>query len=91
MWYLVHAAVLLQDGFPCLPLDNPLDHFLGSVNSDFDKVKASLTALVIFLFMKKAFLQLSCFSQIISFAVHLRKSEQWVKFYQRLEYDSCED
>jgi hypothetical protein len=68
-----------------------INHFLGSVNSDYDKVKATLTALVIFLFMKKAFLQLSCFSQIISFVVHLRKSEQWVKFYQRLEYDSCED
>jgi hypothetical protein len=56
MWYFVHAAVLLQDGFPCLPLHNPLDHFLGSANSYFDKVKASLTALVIFLFMKKSFL-----------------------------------
>jgi hypothetical protein len=56
MWYLVHSAVLLQDGFPCLPLHNPSDHLLGSVNSDFDKVKVTLTALVIFLFMEKSFL-----------------------------------
>ncbi|KAG2567593.1 ABC transporter G family member 11-like isoform X1 [Panicum virgatum] len=29
-------------GFPCPPLRNPSDHFLRCVNSDFDKVKATL-------------------------------------------------
>ncbi|KAK3142005.1 hypothetical protein QOZ80_4BG0340960 [Eleusine coracana subsp. coracana] len=31
-----------QTGFPCPPLRNPSDHFLRCVNSDFDKVKATL-------------------------------------------------
>ncbi|CAI9774026.1 unnamed protein product [Fraxinus pennsylvanica] len=31
-----------QAGFPCPALRNPSDHFLRCVNSDFDKVKASL-------------------------------------------------
>ncbi|PKA60145.1 ABC transporter G family member 11 [Apostasia shenzhenica] len=31
-----------QAGFPCPPLRNPSDHFLRCVNSDFDKVKATL-------------------------------------------------
>jgi hypothetical protein len=31
-----------QTGFPCPPLRNPSDHFLRGVNSDFDKVKATL-------------------------------------------------
>ncbi|KAL2461814.1 ABC transporter G family member 11 [Abeliophyllum distichum] len=29
-------------GFPCPPLRNPSDHFLRCINSDFDKVKATL-------------------------------------------------
>ncbi|WOL05860.1 hypothetical protein Cni_G14591 [Canna indica] len=31
-----------QAGFPCPPLRNPSDHFLRCINSDFDKVKATL-------------------------------------------------
>ncbi|XP_062206212.1 ABC transporter G family member 11-like [Phragmites australis] len=31
-----------QAGFPCPPMRNPSDHFLRCVNSDFDKVKATL-------------------------------------------------
>jgi hypothetical protein len=31
-----------EAGFPCPPLRNPSDHFLRCVNSDFDKVKATL-------------------------------------------------
>ncbi|KAJ3680325.1 hypothetical protein LUZ60_016603 [Juncus effusus] len=31
-----------QAGFPCPPLRNPADHFLRCINSDFDKVKATL-------------------------------------------------
>jgi hypothetical protein len=31
-----------QAGFPCPALRNPSDHFLRCVNSDFDKVKATL-------------------------------------------------
>lgn len=29
-------------GFPCPALRNPSDHFLRCINSDFDKVKATL-------------------------------------------------
>ncbi|KAB1199046.1 ABC transporter G family member 11 [Morella rubra] len=32
-----------QAGFPCPSLRNPSDHFLRCINSDFDKVKATLT------------------------------------------------
>ncbi|XLR51144.1 hypothetical protein S83_001816, partial [Arachis hypogaea] len=31
-----------QAGFPCPALRNPSDHFLRGINSDFDKVKATL-------------------------------------------------
>jgi hypothetical protein len=31
-----------QAGFPCPALRNPSDHFLRCINSDFDKVKATL-------------------------------------------------
>ncbi|RLN18038.1 ABC transporter G family member 11-like [Panicum miliaceum] len=31
-----------QAGFPCPPMRNPSDHFLRCINSDFDKVKATL-------------------------------------------------
>lgn len=31
-----------QAGFPCPPFRNPSDHFLRCINSDFDKVKATL-------------------------------------------------
>eukprot|EP01018_Ginkgo_biloba_P024234 Gb_41809 [translate_table: standard] len=31
-----------QSGFPCPPFRNPSDHFLRCINSDFDKVKATL-------------------------------------------------
>ena len=31
-----------QAGFPCPSLRNPSDHFLRCINSDFDKVKATL-------------------------------------------------
>lgn len=36
MQFFAHA------GFPCPPLRNPSDHFLRCINSDFDKVKATL-------------------------------------------------
>jgi hypothetical protein len=31
-----------QAGFPCPPMRNPSDHFLRCINSDFDRVKATL-------------------------------------------------
>uniref|UniRef100_A0A0D6R0X6 ABC transporter domain-containing protein n=1 Tax=Araucaria cunninghamii TaxID=56994 RepID=A0A0D6R0X6_ARACU len=37
------ACQFFQDaGFPCPPFRNPSDHFLRCINSDFDKVKATL-------------------------------------------------
>ncbi|PHT98428.1 ABC transporter G family member 11 [Capsicum chinense] len=36
------ARFTLSTGFPCPALRNPSDHFLRCINSDFDKVKATL-------------------------------------------------
>ncbi|PWZ22313.1 hypothetical protein Zm00014a_005800 [Zea mays] len=38
----VKALFFAQAGFPCPPMRNPSDHFLRCINSDFDKVKATL-------------------------------------------------
>jgi hypothetical protein len=40
--YLLRAQFFAQAGFPCPPMRNPSDHFLRCINSDFDKVKATL-------------------------------------------------
>ncbi|XP_025679372.1 ABC transporter G family member 11 isoform X3 [Arachis hypogaea] len=44
--YFGHASAayefFAQAGFPCPALRNPSDHFLRCINSDFDKVKATL-------------------------------------------------
>ncbi|KAL1341826.1 hypothetical protein AAHE18_09G114500 [Arachis hypogaea] len=44
--YFGHASAayefFAQAGFPCHTLRNPSDHFLRCINSDFDKVKATL-------------------------------------------------
>lgn len=43
---LIYIGLFLQffaqAGFPCPALRNPSDHFLRCINSDFDKVKATL-------------------------------------------------
>ncbi|XP_052110613.1 ABC transporter G family member 11-like isoform X2 [Arachis duranensis] len=39
---LSSASFFAQAGFPCPVLRNPSDHFLRCINSDFDKVKATL-------------------------------------------------
>jgi hypothetical protein len=58
---------------------------VGEANADADLRHRCASALLhIFSYSWKK-LSFVSFSQIISFAVHLRKSEQWVKFYQRLE------
>jgi hypothetical protein len=49
-----------QAGFPCPPLRNPSDHFLRCVNSDFDKVKATLKGSMKTRVSLKEFNQLPC-------------------------------
>ncbi|KAG6521774.1 hypothetical protein ZIOFF_018900 [Zingiber officinale] len=39
---IAHRQFFAQAGFPCPSLRNPSDHFLRCINSDFDKVKATL-------------------------------------------------
>lgn len=39
---LINLQFFSQAGFPCPALRNPSDHFLRCINSDFDKVKATL-------------------------------------------------
>ncbi|KAK4479237.1 hypothetical protein RD792_014748 [Penstemon davidsonii] len=40
--YEARSLFFAQAGFPCPALRNPSDHFLRCINSDFDKVKATL-------------------------------------------------
>lgn len=42
LFWLVYVQFFAQAGFPCPALRNPSDHFLRCINSDFDKVKATL-------------------------------------------------
>lgn len=39
---MIYVQFFAQAGFPCPALRNPSDHFLRCINSDFDKVKATL-------------------------------------------------
>ncbi|MED6122147.1 ABC transporter G member 11 [Stylosanthes scabra] len=47
-----YEAFFAQAGFPCPALRNPSDHFLRCINSDFDRVKATLKGSMKFRFVE---------------------------------------
>ena len=58
-----------QAGFPCPALRNPSDHFLRCINSDFDKVKATLKGSM--KLRVSHFLLINCFRIVLFFVVYL--------------------
>ena len=80
MFLVLWMQFFAQAGFPCPALRNPSDHFLRCVNSDFDKVRATL----------KGSMKLRVLKHLLPFEL-LSNLTCWSSCYSTSQFEASDD